>query len=187
MVVAHKCKCKRAACKLASEKQAPKLGKLRDSLVPGTVVIILAGRFAGNRAVFLKRLDSGLLLLSGPYKYNGVPLRRIAAAYVIATSTKVDISDVDVSAVNDSLFKRPREAKQRKDAKRFFGRRVGVCIFFPTTEFSCASTETGKKRRDVERNKGYETANRTGCGSVFLLFVVNIETPSSPFDVARFS
>ena len=119
-------KCQRAACKLACEKQAPKLRKLRDSLVPGTVVIILAGRFAGCRAVFLKRLDSGLLLVSGPYKYNGVPLRRIAAAYVIATSTKVDISDVDVSAVNDSLFKRPREAKQRKDAKRFFGRRVGT-------------------------------------------------------------
>lgn len=127
MVVAHECKCKKSACKLAS-KEAPKLKKLRDSLVPGTVVIILAGRFAGNRAVFLKRLDSGLLLVSGPYKYNGVPLRRIAAPYVIATSTRVDISDVDVSGVDEKMFRKPREAKGKRNAKRFFGRRVGVCI-----------------------------------------------------------
>ena len=125
MVVAHECKCKKSACKLAS-KEAPKLKKLRDSLVPGTVVIILAGRFAGNRAVFLKRLDSGLLLVSGPYKYNGVPLRRIAAPYVIATSTRVDISDVDVSGVDEKMFKKPREAKGKRNAKRFFAYTAGV-------------------------------------------------------------
>merc|ERR1712159_776027 len=106
--------------KLGNHHNNSKQTKLRASITEGTLLILLAGRFKGQRVVFLKQLDSGLLLITGPYAINGVPLRRVPQSYVIATQTKVDLAGVSVPAsVNDDLFKK-EQTKKKKTHEVFF-------------------------------------------------------------------
>jgi large subunit ribosomal protein L6e len=82
------------------------------------VLVLLTGRFRGRRVVFLKQLKSGLLLVTGPYKYNGVPLRRVNQVYTLTTSTKVDLKGVNVTAIEDALFKKDKIKGSQED--KFF-------------------------------------------------------------------
>lgn len=105
----------------------------RSSLQPGTILILLAGRFRGKRVVLLKALDQGVLLVTGPFKINGVPLRRVNARYVIATSYRVDVSGLDekkIEEISQPKYFVGEKEKEKAGEEAFFkqGEKPAVCL-----------------------------------------------------------
>ena len=63
------------------------------------------------------------ILVTGPFKINGVPLRRINPAYVIATSTRIDLSHAGLSLdkFDEAYFKVKKDKKGKSTEEEFFG------------------------------------------------------------------
>jgi large subunit ribosomal protein L6e len=128
----------------------------RPSLTPGTVLILLAGRFRGKRVILLKNLSQGVLLVTGPFKVNGVPLRRVNARYVIATSQKVDLSGVDQAKVDEvageKYFAREK-ADKKKGEEEFFkqGEKAEVRFYYMRSTLRAFLTIEQKKKPSSSR------------------------------------
>lgn len=105
--------------KTTKVKGPKNVAPLKGSIKPGQVLILLSGKHQGKRVVFLKQLESGILLITGPYKFNGVPLKRIPQSFTIPTSTSIDVSGCDFSYITDSYFA-AEKVKSNKTEAAFF-------------------------------------------------------------------
>ncbi|VDL97913.1 unnamed protein product [Schistocephalus solidus] len=60
-------------------------------------------------------------LKPGPFKFNGVPLRRVNQRYVIATKTRINISGVAIpTALTDTFFRRVDLNPKSKNVDKLF-------------------------------------------------------------------
>ena len=74
--------------------------------------------------VLVKALDHGVLLVTGPFKINGVPLRRVNSRYVIATKTSVSLDGIDNGTVDkvggEDYFARDKKSDKKGSEEAFF-------------------------------------------------------------------
>ena len=87
--------------------------------------------------------------ISGPFKVNGCPMRRINQRYLLATSTKVDVSSVKIAdKINDAYFRRARKDRR---ANTGAGKKEGGDIFEAKKETYKASDERKQDQADVDK------------------------------------
>lgn len=92
-------------------------GSKEVSINPGTILILLTGKHRGKRVVFLKQMkSSGMLLITGPFGINGVPLRRVHVKNTIKTSgTEVPSEYITIpSFVDDGYLSKPLDEERKR-------------------------------------------------------------------------
>eukprot|EP01057_Protomagalhaensia_wolfi_P005849 Protomagalhaensia_wolfi_Nauph_80__5848@NODE_743_length_2043_cov_573_405689_g557_i0_p2_GENE_NODE_743_length_2043_cov_573_405689_g557_i0NODE_743_length_2043_cov_573_405689_g557_i0_p2_ORF_typecomplete_len158_score37_57Ribosomal_L6e/PF01159_19/2e11KOW/PF00467_29/0_00016_NODE_743_length_2043_cov_573_405689_g557_i014641937 len=103
------------AFKMAGETKPKPRKELYKKLEPGRIVIILDGAYRGRRAVVLKALPSGNVVVAGPHTVNRVPVMRVVQSRVMPTSTKLAIEGLNLDEVKDAIFKKVQITPKQGD------------------------------------------------------------------------
>jgi len=77
---------------------------------------------------------------TGPYSLNGVPLRRVNQKYVIATSTKVNLTaavTAVTSKIDDAFFAREKAAKPTEEVNSFYYFYYYYCYYYYQSPTIC--------------------------------------------------
>jgi large subunit ribosomal protein L6e len=88
---------------------------------------------------------------AGPFKLNGVPLRRLNQAYVIATSTKVDVSGVSLGGDvgTDAFYTLSKSAKAAR--KSAWGSKQATDFFDEDGSAKIDSAEVSAEKKAAQK------------------------------------
>ena len=81
----------------------------------GSIVILLSSNFQGKKAILLKTTKLGLHVISGMYKLNGIPIRRVNPRYILPTGIQINIDDINTAIFNDEYFNGLNKSKRYHD------------------------------------------------------------------------
>lgn len=144
----------------------------KKGICPGRIVILLAGRHKGKRVVVLKTLPSGMLMITGPHRINGCPIRRMHQMFTIVTSQKLDISGVKIpDHINDKYFKSRKYARLKAKAKKGEGNIFDAkkTIYKPNIKHRMDQVNVDKQILDVVRKHPDKKMMLAYLGSYFTL------------------
>ena len=92
-----------------------------------------------------------------------VPLRRVNQAYVIATSTKIDIGSVDSSKLADKNFTATTLKKSKQSQEDFFGKDAEPQKKVITWSLECGLSDVCLQRQLAEQWRGVQRQDPASC------------------------
>jgi len=114
----------------------------------------------------VKHLPSNLVVVSGPFRLNRVPLRRVDAAYLIGTSVQINLPEIlkkELSEVTDDHFSKKLKAKKLNQKSALSKKYLKEKKEKGTAEKS----ETGQKRKREDTDKDRKVKKRKTAKAAF--------------------
>nr|UXY87572.1 60S ribosomal protein L6B [Cryptomonas curvata] len=94
-------------------KMTKKIKNLENSNIKiGSIIILLSTKYQGKKVILLRITKSGLYVISGLYKLNGIPIRRVNPKYIFPTGVYIDISDINTKIFSDEYFDALKKYKE---------------------------------------------------------------------------
>eukprot|EP01006_Ploeotia_vitrea_P031215 TRINITY_DN63538_c0_g3_i1.p1 TRINITY_DN63538_c0_g3~~TRINITY_DN63538_c0_g3_i1.p1 ORF type:complete len:190 (-),score=31.38 TRINITY_DN63538_c0_g3_i1:81-578(-) len=155
---------------------------VKYQIKPGTLAIILAGRYRGRRVVVLQQ-QRDTLLVTGPQKLNGVPFRLVNYRYVIPTSKSVPIADIDYGKLLGRAPKRPNKATIAKRARlaKLLAEKEGKSVpekpVYTDADKKATAAKKAEKQKQVD---GPILQKLSGVEKKYLSSVFSLQAKSQP-------
>lgn len=88
--------------KLYFEKHNRKPQTPRTDLTVGDMVVVLEGRYAGSKVIFLKQINDNMAIVSGVKEINNIGIFKINERYLFKLS--VNIGNISTDSITDDIY-----------------------------------------------------------------------------------
>lgn len=99
--------------KMYLQKHAVKPRTARTDLKTGDLVVVLEGKYSGNKTVFLKQTENNMAVVSGVYDLNGVGIFQIDERYLFKLSVNITM---EVPKIPSKLYEARKDVLEDEEA-----------------------------------------------------------------------